>query len=301
MKGESEMVTKRKTVGDLVFLAVNYFLLAVCCLVVLYPIYYMFIVSISDGYAVLRGEVGLFPVGINFSAYQAVFASPDIPRSYLNTVIYTVLGTFINVTMTALCAYPLSRKKFYGRNVFAFMIIFTMFFDAGMIANFMVVNSLHLMNTIWAIVLPGAINAWYMVIMRTFFQQLPEELYESAYLDGAGDFTVFTRIVLPLSVPTLMTMVLFYAVGHWNSWFNALIYLDDKTKYPVQLIMRNIVLAGETSALSSAATSVAGDIGLISTGIKYAVVFVTMLPILVVYPFIQKYFVKGILVGALKG
>lgn len=295
------MITKRKTIGDVIFSIFNYLLLTICCLVVIYPIYYMFISSISDGYAVLRGEVNLLPVGINFSAYKAVFASPDIPRSYLNTVVYTVVGTLINVTMTAMCAYPLSRKRFYGRNVFSFMIIFTMFFDAGMISNFMVVNSLHLNNSIWAIVLPGAINAWNMIIMRSFFQQIPEELYESAHLDGASDFTIFIRIVLPLSVPIIMTMILFYAVGHWNSWFNALIYLDDKVKYPVQLIMRNIVLSGETSALSSGGASVAGDLGIIATNIKYAVVFVTMLPILLVYPFIQKYFVKGILVGAIKG
>lgn len=292
---------KRHSVSDIIFLTVNYALLIVCCIIVLYPIYYMFIISISDGYAVLRGEVKFFPVGINLSSYKAVLESPDIPRSYLNTVIYTVVGTFINVAMTAMCAYPLSRKKFYGRNVFAFMIIFTMFFDAGMIANFMVVDQLHLTNKIWAIVLPGAINAWYMVIMRTFFQQIPEELYESARLDGAGDFVIFGKIVLPLSVPTIMTMVLFYAVGHWNSWFNALIYLDDKAKYPVQLIMRNIVLSGETSALSSSAAAMSQDASIIATNVKYAVVFVTMLPILLVYPFIQKYFVKGIMVGALKG
>lgn len=294
-------VKKRHSTADIIFLAINYTLLIVCCLIVLYPIYYMFIISISDGYAVLRGEVKLLPVGINFSSYKAVLESPDIPRSYLNTVIYTTVGTFINVAMTAMCAYPLSRKKFFGRNVFAFMIIFTMFFDAGMIANFMVVDQLNLTNKIWAIVLPGAINAWYMVIMRTFFQQIPEEIYESAHLDGAGDFVIFGKIVLPLSVPTIMTMVLFYAVGHWNSWFNALIYLDDKAKYPVQLIMRNIVLSGETAALSSSAASMSQDVGIIATNVKYAVVFVTMLPILLVYPFIQKYFVKGIMVGALKG
>ena len=292
---------KRRSVSDIIFLTINYVLLIVCCIIVLYPIYYMIIISISDGYAVLRGEVKLLPVGINFSSYKAVLESPDIPRSYLNTVIYTVVGTFINVAMTAMCAYPLSRKKFYGRNVFAFMIMLTMFFDAGMIANFMVVDQLHLTNKIWAIVLPGAINAWYMVIMRTFFQQIPEEIYESAHLDGAGDFVIFGKIVLPLSVPTIMTMVLFYAVGHWNSWFNALIYLDDKAKYPVQLIMRNIVLSGETSALSSSAAAMSQDAGIIATNVKYAVVFVTMLPILLVYPFIQKYFVKGIMVGALKG
>lgn len=158
-----------------------------------------------------------------------------------------------------------------------------------------------MLNTIWAIVLPGAINAWYMVIMRTFFQQLPEELFESAYLDGANDLIIFTRIVLPLSVPTIATMILFYAVGHWNGWLSALLYLNDKVKYPVQLIMRNIVLSGETTSMSSSASSMTGDLGSIATNIKYAVVYITMLPILCVYPFVQKHFVKGVMVGALKG
>lgn len=294
-------IAKRKTTSDVIFEIVNVAVLVLCCVIVIYPIYYMLMISLSDGYAVMRGEVGLLPVGINLTAYKAVLSNPDIPTSYWNTVVYTVVGTLIAVAMTALCAYPLSRKKFYGRNLFTFFIIFTMFFDAGMISNFMVVDSLNLINTIWAIVLPGAINAWNMVVMRTFFQQLPEELFESSYLDGANDLIIFWKIVLPLSVPTIATMILFYAVGHWNSWFSALIYLDDKAKYPVQLIMRNIVLSGETTAMSSSASSMTSDLGIISTNIKYAVVFITMLPILIVYPFVQKHFVKGIMVGALKG
>lgn len=295
------MIAKRKTASDVIFEIVNILLLLLCCVIVIYPIYYMLIVSLSDGYAVIRGEVKLLPVGLNFTSYQAVLANPDIPRSYWNTVVYTTVGTLIAVTMTACCAYPLSRKKFFGRNLFTFMIIFTMFFDAGMISNFMVIDSLKLLNTIWAIVLPGAISAWNMVLMRTFFQQLPEELYESAYLDGANDLIVFIKVVIPLSIPTIATMILFYAVGHWNSWFSALIYLDDKAFYPVQLIMRNIVLSGETTAMSSSASALTGDMGMITTNIKYAVVFITMLPILCVYPFVQKHFVKGVMVGALKG
>ena len=295
------MIAKRKTTSDVMFEIINIAILLILCIIVIYPIYYMLIISLSDGYAVMRGEVDLLPVGINLTSYLAVLQNPDIPRSYLNTIIYTVVGTLIAVSMSALCAYPLSRKKFYGRNVFTFMIIVTMFFDAGMISNFMVVDNLHLLNTIWAIVLPGAINAWYMVIMRTFFQQLPEEIFESAYLDGANDLIIFTKIVLPLSVPTIATMILFYAVGYWNGWFSALIYLDDKVKYPVQWIMRTIVLSGETTSMASAASSMTGDLGAIATNIKYAVVFITMLPILCVYPFVQKHFVKGVMVGALKG
>ena len=295
------MIAKRKTTSDVMFEIINIAILLILCIIVIYPIYYMLIISLSDGYAVMRGEVDLLPVGINLTSYLAVLQNPDIPRSYLNTIVYTFVGTLIAVSMSALCAYPLSRKKFYGRNVFTFMSIFTMFFDAGMISNFMVVDNLHLLNTIWAIVLPGAINAWYMVIMRTFFQQLPEEIFESAYLDGANDLIIFTKIVLPLSVPTIATMILFYAVGYWNGWFSALIYLDDKVKYPVQLIMRNIVLSGETTSMSSSTSSMTGDLGAIATNIKYAVVFITMLPILCVYPFVQKHFVKGVMVGALKG
>lgn len=291
-------MTKRKTKVDMAFEEVNLFLLLTVCLIVIYPIYYMFIVSISDGYAVMRGEVSILPVGFDLSAYKAVFQNPDIPRSYLNTVYYTAFGTFINLLLSTLCSYPLSRKWFYGRNVFTFIIIFTMFFDAGMISGYMVVDSLGLMNSVWAIVLPGAINAWNMVVMRTFFQQIPEELHESAHLDGARELTIFMRIILPLSKPIIATMILFYAVGHWNSWFSALLYLDDKAKFPMQLTMRNIVLSGETTSMSA---SVSSDVGIIATNIKYAVVFITMVPILVVYPFVQKYFVKGIMIGALKG
>lgn len=294
-------MVKRKTKPDLIVEIVNIAVLALVCLIVAVPIYYMLVVSLSDGYAVMRGEVGLIPVKPALTSYRAVLSNPDIPRSYLNTVLYTVVGTIVAVAMTACCAFPLSRKKFFGRNFFTFLIVFTMFFDAGMISNFMVVDKLRLTNTLWAIVLPGAINAWNMVIMRTFFQQIPEEIFESAHLDGANDLIVFFQIVLPLSVPTIATMILFYAVSHWNSWFPALVYLDDKGKYPVQLIMRNIVLSGETTAMSSAASALTGDLGAITTNIKYAVVFITMLPILCIYPFVQKHFVKGVMVGALKG
>lgn len=290
---------KRRTGSDRFFEVINLSLLALVCLIIMYPIYHLLIVSISDGYAVIRGEVGLLPVGINFTAYRAVLQNPAIPRAYMNTVLYTTVGTAINLIFTTLCAYPLSRKWFYGRNVFTFLIIFTMFFDAGIISNFMVVRSLGLLDTMWAIVLPPAISSWNMIIMRTFFQtQIPDELHESAHLDGAREFTIFLKIVLPLSKPVLATMALFYAVGHWNSWFSALVYLSRSEMFPMQLIMRNIVLSGDTTAM---AATVAADMGIIATNIRYAVVFITMAPILLVYPFVQRYFVKGIMIGSLKG
>ena len=290
---------KRRTDSDRFFEVINLSLLLLVCLIIVYPIYHLLIVSISDGYAVIRGEVGLLPVGINFTAYRAVLQNPAIPRAYMNTVLYTTVGTAINLIFTTLCAYPLSRKWFYGRNVFTFLIIFTMFFDAGIISNFMVVRSLGLLDTMWAIVLPPAISSWNMIIMRTFFQtQIPDELHESAHLDGAREFTIFLKIVLPLSKPVLATMALFYAVGHWNSWFSALVYLSRSEMFPMQLIMRNIVLSGDTTAM---AATVAADMGIIATNIRYAVVFITMAPILLVYPFVQRYFVKGIMIGSLKG
>ena len=290
------MIIKRETRGDKIFSVCVYILLALVCLIVIYPLYYMFIVSISNGYAVIRGEVTLLPKGVNFGAYQYMLSDRYVPRSYLNTLIYTFFGTLINVVMTALCAYPLSRKKLYGRGFFTMLIVFTMFFDAGIISNFMVVLSLGIKNTIWAILLPPAINVWYMIIMRTFFQGIPEELHESAYIDGANDLVIFARIILPLSKAVLATMVVFYAVWHWNSFFPELVYLDDRMLYPMQLILRNMLLESDAGS-----ATVSSDVAVMGRNIKYAAVFITVLPILVVYPFAQKYFVKGVMVGSVKG
>lgn len=229
---------KKVSPGDRIFGIVVTLVVLAMCIMVLYPIYYMFIVSISDGNAVLRGDITVLPQGINFGAYKAVLTNEYVPRAYLNTILYTVIGTFIAVAMTALCAYPLSRKEFYGRGLFTGIVVFTMFFDAGIISNYMVVRSTGIMNTMWAIVLPGSINVWYMIIMRTFFADIPEELFESAKLDGANDLTIFAKMVLPLSKAVLATMVLFYAVGFWNQWLQPLIYLDDRKKFPMQLILR---------------------------------------------------------------
>ena len=288
--------------GSVLFDLFNYSLLIILCLAILYPLYYMLIISVSDGHAVIRGDVKWFPIGASLAAYKVILQDPSIVTSYKNTLIYTITGTFINVSATALCAYPLSRNKFYGRTVFTGFIIFTMFFEGGIIPNYIVVDGLGLLNTLWAIVLPPAINVWYMIIMRTFFQQIPGELHESGYMDGANDLQIFWKIVLPLSVPVLATMILFYSVWHWNSFFPALLYLNENAKYPVQIIMRNMVIQGDISQTQSAvAESSAAGANITGLNIKYAVIFITILPILVVYPFIQKYFVKGMMVGSLKG
>lgn len=285
----------RLSAGDRIFGGVNAFLLFVFLLLILLPLVHMLVVSVSDPAKVLLGQISFIPHGFNLKCYQALLHGSEIPHAYLNTILYTVVGVLIDVGMTALCAYPLSRPGFYGRKIFNFLVVFTMLFNVGIVANFMVVYQLHLKNTIWAIVLPSAINVYYMVIMRTFFQNIPEEIYQSAYVDGANDLRIFLQIVLPISSPVIATMFLFYAVSHWNSYMPALLYLDRKELFPVQLILRNIVISGTVS--DNAAT----DTAFMTQGIKYAAIFITIAPILCVYPFVQKYFTKGIMVGSLKG
>lgn len=285
----------RLSLGDRVFGLVNGFFLVVLLLLILLPLVHMLAVSVSDANLVLRGEITFIPSGINFKCYEALLGGSEIPRAYYNTIRYTFFGVLIDVAMTALCAYPLSRPNFYGRKFFNFFVVFTMLFNVGIVANFMIVFQLGIKNTVWAILLPTAINVYYMVIMRTFFQNIPEELYQSAYVDGASDLRIFAQIILPISSPVIATMFLFYAVSHWNAYMPALLYLDHKELYPVQLILRNIVISG---TVSDNATT---DTAFMTQGIKYAAIFVTIAPILCVYPFVQKYFTKGIMVGSLKG
>jgi putative aldouronate transport system permease protein len=283
-----------------VFDLFNVILMLILIVVTLYPLYYMGIVSISSGDAVNKGDVLFHPIGINFQAYKVVLDDPAIIRSYANTIFYTSLGVLISLFITVLCAYPLARSHFYGRWVFSLFVVFTMFFDGGLIPKFMVVHSLGMVNTLWAIVIPTAINVFYMILMRTFFEQIPEELHESATVDGAKEFRILFQIVLPLSMPVMATMFLFYAVGQWNSFFPALIYLNDKELYPLQILLRNIVIQGD---MASQATQMTGgaEMAVMTENIKYAAVFVAILPILCIYPFVQKFFVQGAMLGSVKG
>ncbi|TVY11174.1 carbohydrate ABC transporter permease [Paenibacillus cremeus] len=291
---------KNNGIGPWLFDGFNAALMLILVFVTLYPIYYMAVISVSDGIYVTRGDVKFFPAGFNWEAYKTILKDPAILRSYGNTIMYTSLGTLINLAMTALCAYPLSRNNLQGKAVFTFLVILTMFFHGGMIPNYLVVNNLSLLDSIWAILLPPAINVWYMIMMRTFFSNIPNELIETAFIDGANDLKIFIRIVLPLSVPVLATMTMFYAVWHWNSFFPSMIYLTDKKLFPVQIIMRNIVVAGQMGNQNMAISGAEG-VMVSAENIKYAVIIITILPILAIYPFIQKYFVKGVMVGALKG
>lgn len=269
----------------------------------LYPFLYVLATSFSSNASVLAGRVSIVPDGFNLRAYKAVFNYSLVWTSYRNTIFYTTLGTAINMLLTILAAYPLSRKDFYGRGIFTFFIAVTMFFSGGLIPTFLIVRGLGLYNTFWALLLPGAISTTNMIIMRTFFQNIPDALEEAAIIDGASDLQILTKIILPLSIPSIATIGMFYAVGHWNSWFSAMIYLRDRSKYPLQLVLRQIVLQNQVNELLSQqhGTTIEETQSLISETVKYATIIVAVVPILCVYPFIQKYFVKGVMIGSIKG
>lgn len=283
-----------------VFDVLNVLFMLLVIFIVAYPIYYMGIVSISSGLAVQRGEVWLLPVEPTLRAYEIALKDPSLLRAYGNTLLYTSLGVAINLAMTIMCAYPLSRKHLYGRPLIAFFIIFTMFFDGGLIPRYMVVHSLGMVNTIWAIVVPTAISVFNLILMRTFFENIPDELHESAIVDGAGEARTLVQIVLPLSMPVIATIFIFYTVAHWNSFFPALIYLNERSLYPLQIIVRNIVIQGELAS-QTAEMSTNEGMSVMAMNVKYAVVFIAILPVLAVYPFVQRFFVQGAMLGAVKG
>lgn len=291
------MIDDRKT-SRRVFNVFNYLFLGVIMVITLYPLYYQFIVSISNGLDVMRGEVTFLPQNITLDTYRQ-FLKGDLFMYMKNSVFYTVLGTFINLVMSSLCAYPLTRKQFSGRKFFTFMVTFTMFFSGGMVPLYLVVKELELLDTVWALVLPVAISTYNMIIIRTSFQAIPESLIESAQLDGANDVVILCRIVLPLSKAVLATMLLYYAVSHWNDYFNAMLYINSKELYPLQIMLRNMLIAG----LFSEEAGVAGGsttFSVTDATLRAAAIIVTTLPILVVYPFVQRYFVKGVMIGSVK-
>jgi putative aldouronate transport system permease protein len=271
------------------------------CVVMLYPFLFVLAASLSSNEAVMRGMVGIIPQGLNFNAYNAVLHYPYIWSGYRNTIMYTVCGTAVNLILTVIGAYALSRNKsqFYGKSLFTFIITLTMFFGGGLIPTYLVIRSYGMLNTFWVMIIPGAISTWNMIVMRTFFQNIPAELEEAAIIDGCNDIGVLVRIILPLSTASLMTIGMFYAVGHWNSWFNALIYLRDYNLFPLQLWLRTIVLQSQITDVASMATEQLENA--VSDTIKYATIIVAVVPILCVYPFVQKYFVKGVMVGSIKG
>lgn len=279
-----------------------YIILSFITLLVLYPLYFVLIASISAPETVMRGEVWIWPTELSFVGYERLFANSELMRGFLNTLLYTTTGTALNVMMTIAAAYPLSRADFNGRGIFTAIIVFTMFFSGGMIPNYLLVKELGMLDTIWAMIIPSAVSVWNIIIMRTFFQNsIPKEMQEAAFIDGASNMRVLWRIVLPLSGPILAVMVLFYAVGHWNSYFSALIYLSDRSNYPLQLFLREILVQGQMQEMVDISDDSLARSLMDAEAIKYAAVIVTNLPMLLLYPFLQKYFVKGVMIGAIKG
>ncbi|WP_240761975.1 carbohydrate ABC transporter permease [Paenibacillus thalictri] len=280
------------------FDGLNLLLMVLVVAVTLYPFYYMLIVSVSDQAHVLKGEISVWPKGINLEMYDYVVKDGRIFNGYKNTLIYVTLGTCISLVITSMGAYALSKKTMVFAKTFMFLIIVTMFIQGGMIPTFLVVKQLGLVNTMWAMVLPGAIATWNLIIMRTFFSNIPKELEESGKLDGLSDVGIFVKIVVPLSKAVFATIGLFYAVQIWNNYMGPLIYLRNADLFPLQVMLREIVLAGQLTGSEGAVTD---NYIMAEDSLKYATVMMSTLPILIIYPFLQKHFVKGAMIGSVKG
>lgn len=277
--------------------------LALCGIIVLLPLLHVLAQSLSDPMMVIAGRVSFFPINPTLDIYSQVIKSKNIMTGFMNTLFYAGVGTCLNLFMTVICAYPLARKGLWGRKVIVFIFTFTMMFGGGMIPTYLVIKQLGLIDTRAVMILPGAITVWNMIMCRTYFMSsIPEELYESASLDGASDIRILVSMVVPLSVPILAVMVLFYAVGHWNSYFDAMIYLNSPELYNIQLVLRNAI-NNVKSISENGASDMANMVKNEANGeaIKYVLIVITMIPVMIIYPFVQKYFIKGIMIGSIKG
>lgn len=293
---------KRYSFNDKVFFVVTGLLLTIFFILVLYPCVFVISASLSSGNAVQSGRVLLFPVEFNLKGYETVLKTVTIWTGYKNSIFYTVVGTFINIVVTLLAAYPLSRKDLPGRNKFMLLFTFTMFFNGGIITNYLLIVKLGLINTRLALLLPGALGVYNMIIARTFLQEnIPTELLEASQIDGCNDTQFFFKMVLPLSKAVIAVLVLFYGVAHWNTYFNAMIYLSNRDIYPLTIFLKEILIADQIDPTSVQDPELQAQLAQTAGVIKYALIVVSMLPVLIIYPFIQKYFVKGVMIGAVKG
>jgi putative aldouronate transport system permease protein len=290
----------RDSTGTRVFGAVNATLLVLLCAVMLYPFVTVLAQSFSSAGAINAGRVSFWPVGFNVDTYTAVMSNGTFWRNYANTVLYTGVGTTIAMALTTTYAYVLSKKHLKGRNALIGIAVFTMFFNGGLVPNYVLISSLGMKNTMWAIVLPGAISVFNLLVMKSFFENLPKDIEEAAQIDGLGWYGIFARIVLPLSKAVIATMVLFYSVAFWNDWFNAFLYLDKNELFPVTLFLRNLI-AGASTTASEGAAAAGSTTALVSANIQAVTMILTVIPILCVYPFVQRYFVSGIMLGSVKG
>lgn len=287
----------KQTRGEKIFGFFNSFLLIMLAIVTIYPMLNVLAVSVSSNAHAVRGDVTFYPKEFTLAAYHYLGKFGVIANGYKNTIFLVVVGTSINLLLTAMTAYVLSKKDLIGRNVFLFLIVFTMMFSGGLIPSFLLVKNLGLIDSLWALILPGSISAYNLIIMKNFFQSIPNELIESARIDGLSEMGILFRIVLPLSMASLATIGLFYAVGHWNSFFGAVIYINKKSNWPLQVVLRDILFfANMTEVVSEEQLA---NVPL--EPLKMATIIATTLPVLFVYPFIQRYFVKGVMIGSVKG
>lgn len=297
------MIVGKKSIAENIFDIINHIILALVAIICLYPMVYVLFASISEPslLAKHRGFL-LYPLGsVTLKGYELVFDNPNIASGYLNTIIYVVSGTALSLLLTSFGAYALSRKNLLWGRPMMFLITFTMFFSGGLIPFYLVVMQLKMINTRWAMIIPSAISVWNLIVMRTSFLSIPDSLIESARIDGANDFVILFRIVIPVSAATVAVMALFYAVGQWNSWFNAMIFLRNRKLFPLQLILREILISNDVSSMTrvqDASQLVEADF--YKMLVKYCTIIVSTVPILCLYPFLQKYFVKGVMIGSLK-
>lgn len=303
MKNQGIKKMKRSH-SDQIFDVVNVLVMIVLLLIFVWPLWFVLIASVSNPSQVWTGNVVLLPKQFTLDAYKAVVEYESIWIGYRNTIFYTVLGTVINLIMTIFAAYPLSRKDFVPRNFFMFMFMLTMYFGGGLIPTYLVVNKMHMVNTVWAMMIPGAVSIYNVIITRTYFiNSIPNELQEAAELDGANSFQFLTRVVLPLSKPILAVIGLYYAVGHWNDFFSALIYINDKNLMPLQTFLRDLLMSNKMllNGMQGLDAAQAEQKMQLAQTLKYSAIVVSTVPVLCIYPFIQKFFVKGIMIGSVKG
>jgi len=295
---------------DRIFLIVVYAVLIVITFACLYPLFFTVIASVSDAHAVFTGKVSFWPKGFTTEAYELVFQDTRIWKGYANSIYYTVVGTAFNLFLTIPSAYALSKKRLYGRGILTTIFIFTMYFSGGMIPYYILLKNMGMLNTRSVMIFAGGLSVYNVVVTRTFFQNnIPDTLCEAARVDGANEFMIFFKLVIPLSMPIIAVMTLYYAVGHWSSYFNGMIYLTDTNLQPLQVVLRKILILNETAFEESMSANMedatllqdAARRTYLAVTMKYAVVFIASLPMLIIYPFVQKHFVKGVMVGSLKG
>jgi len=292
----------RESRVDQIFNLINYTILTILLIIVLYPLIYIVSASFSDGAAVIAGKVYLWPVDFSLAAYAKIFSYERIWMGYANSIFYAVVGTVVNVGMTLIAAYPLARRDLYGRSLILGLFIFTMFFNGGLIPNYLLVKDLGMLNTRAALIIPQALSVWNLIIAMTYFRSaIPPELLEAAQLDGCNDFQYFTRILLPLSAPIIAVLSLFYAISHWNQFFTAMIYLNKEELYPLQIILRDILIQSQVDMNMMEDMKTMAAKQAMRELMKYALIVVASVPVLMIYPFVQKYFVRGIMLGAIKG